>query len=315
MAIAAWDAGIDDWEDELDRPDGHPLIASALGAVVIIMVSLFAWGLTPVDVSQHAAATLIVALVLAGVVWSAAWYLTIRFASPAWLFAAGAIFIVVALAMAGLTIAGAIVATRVDVATMQRIGVDSAGLPSLPRGTRQGPITRRTMRFYREMVDQNRARNLFYSKLGIDKLTQAWALTANPALIQDCERFPRSRPELDAINNRILDMTKTYRADLATMIGDKKLLQQVLTGLDVNFSVGGARRDHQVQLVHEQLDLASKMCVILARKRWRPQGNMIGFLSTGDLAGYRALAQRWDAVLGELRGTPPPVPMPMAPGP
>jgi hypothetical protein len=312
MAIGAWDDGVDDWADELDRPDGHPLIASALGGVVIIMVSLFAWGLIPVDVSFHIPATLIFAIVLAAVVWGGAWYLTIRYAAPAWLFASGAILAVVALAMAGLTIGGSMVATRVDIATMQRIGVDSAGLPSLPRGTKTGPITRRTMVFYRAVLDEDRVRNKFYADLGIDKLTQAWALTANPALIEDCERFPRSRPQLDAINNRILTMTKDYRAELATMIRDKKLLQQVLTGLDVNFSVGGARRDQQVRLVHEQLDLAGKMCTVLARKHWRPQGSMIGFLSPGDLAEYRGLAQRWDAALGELRGTAAPSPVPMS---
>jgi hypothetical protein len=315
MAIGAWDDGVDDWEGELDRPDGHPLIATALGAVVIIMVSLFAWGLIAVDVSFHVPATLIVAIILALLVWGTAWYLTIRFAAPVWLFASGAIFAVVALAMAGLTIGGAMVATQVDIATMQRIGVDSAGLPSLPRGTRTGPITRRTMRFYREVVDEDRARNLFYSKLGIDKINQAWALTANPALLEDCERFRRSQPELDAINNRILAMSKSFRAELATMIIDKKLLKGVLTGLDVNFSVGGPRRAAQVRLVHEQLDLASKMCTILARKHWRPQGSMIGFTSTGDLGEFRGLAQRWDRVLGDLRGVPPPMPVPMPPRP
>lgn len=311
MAAGIWDDGVDDWESELDRPDGHPLIASALGAVVIIMVSLFAWGLIPVDVTFHMPATVIVAILLAATVWGGAWYLTIRYAAPAWLFASGAVFLVVALAMAGLTIGGSMIATQVDVAMMQRISVDSAGLPSLPRGTRMGPITRRAMRFYREVVDEDRARREFYAKLGIDKISQAWALTADPGLLDDCERFRRKQPELDAINNRILAMTKVYRADLATMIRDKALLRQVLTGLDLNFSVEGARRDGQVRLVHEQLDLASKMCTILARKRWRAQGNMIGFVSPADLGEYRGLAQRWDAVLGELRGTPPQEPVPM----
>jgi hypothetical protein len=99
------------------------------------------------------------------------------------------------------------------------------------------------------------------------------------------------------------------------MIGDKKLLQQVLAGIEVNFSVGGPRRDRQVQLVHEQLDLAGRMCTVLARKRWRPEGGMIAFLSTGDLSEYRGLAQRWDVVATELReaARPAPAPPPIPP--
>jgi hypothetical protein len=315
MTAGSWEDQLTDWEDDLDRPDGHPLVAMGLGVAVIIALSLVAYAAIPVDVMRYLAATLGVATLLAAAVWGACWFLTARFAAAVWQFVLGAVFWLTALVMVAFAIGGNAVSLRMDIATMQRIRLDRHGDPAVPRGSAAGPVTKRTMAFYREFLAQDHIRNVLYLKLGTDRFTQTWAVMNEPSLLTDCERFPRAAPQLAAINAKIVAAIGRFRGDVGTLVTEQALQKQVLVWVDQAFPTSGPRYDTQVAMAREQLDLAARMCGVLGRHHWRQENNGFGFTSDADYREYDALAARWDTVVRDLRanadlGNPdaPPVP-------
>ena len=301
MTAGSWEDQLTDWEDDLDRPDGHPLVALALGVAVIIALSLVAYATIPVDVMRHLAAALGVATLLAAAVWSVCWFLTLRFAAAIWQFAVGAMLWLTALVMVAFAIGGNAASLRMDIATMQRIRLDRHGEPAVPRGSAAGPVTKRTMAFYREFLAQDHIRNVLYLRLGTDRFTQTWAVTNEPSLLTDCARFPRAGAQLSAINTKIAAATGRFRADLVALIAEQALQKQVLAWVDQAFPTSGPRYDARIAMAREQLDLAAKMCGVLGRHHWRQQNNGFGFTSDADFREYGALAARWDTVARELR--------------
>ncbi|QDZ06076.1 hypothetical protein FPZ24_00155 [Sphingomonas panacisoli] len=311
MTSASWEDELTDWEDELDRPDGHPLIATALGVAVIIAVASIAYGTIAVDVRTHIYAALGIATLVAGLVWGVAWFLTVRFAAAIWQFATGAIFWLTALMMVLFALGGNAISLRQDIATMQMIRIDQTGAPAVPSGSPAGPVTKRTMAFYREFLKQDHVRNVIYLRLGIDRIGQTWAVPNQPSLLTDCDRFPRAAPQLAAINATVITAVGRFRGDLRTLIAEPALQTDVFGWVDQTFPTSGPRYQQRIAQAREQLDLAAKMCGILGRHRWKRQGDGFGFTSEADYREYGVVATRWDQLMRDMRsggtdaGTPP----------
>jgi hypothetical protein len=311
---SSWEDQLTDWEDELDRPDGHPLIALALGVAVIIAMALIAYGSIAVDVQTHLYPALGIATAIAALVWGVAWFLTVRFAAAIWQFATGAVFWLTALMMVVFAMGGNAISLRQDIATMQAIRIDRHGDPAIPRNGVAGPVTKRTMAFYREFLKQDHIRNVIYLKLGIDRIGQTWAVLNEPSLLTDCDRFPRAAPQIAAVNANVAAAVGRFRGDLRSLIAEPALQTQVFGWVDLTFPTSGQRYQAQIAQAREQLDLAAKLCGVLGRHHWQRQGDGFGFTSESDYREYGALATRWDRLMGDMRAGRVNPDTPAAPG-
>ncbi len=284
-----------DWEDELDQPWGHPILAIVLGVAAIGIIGAILCASLSVDISSHAGAALLIALVVAAIAWAIAWFVDLRRTTIGWGIGAAGAYALTALLVVGLALAAATVATSMDIQAMQRIRISAEGKPELPPGERAGPITRRGMAFLGDMLAERHKREaLMIAGLGIDRLTDASALVRAPQLLTDCDRFARAKPEIDASDRRIATAAATFRRDLAAAIRDPSLRQQAVTGFDKGFGGSVVKLQAASTLIKTQLDRAVPLCHLLARHNWRDQGPMFMFTSRGDMEAFDRLITPWN---------------------
>ena len=289
----------DDWEAALERSDGRPWLAMAAGAIAILVVTIAAMNLLPVEVAGHGAAALGAVTLLAAIIWGVAWFLTLRDATTGWKIAVGAVI----WGMALLTVAGAIawsnIAVRIDIADARRLRVDANGDPYMPPGMRPGPITRAMFDFLHDMTSEQHKRQAEFQVMGMDRLHDAWMVSNTPGILKDCGRFVRTEPEIAASDQRVEAAIRRVHVRLSEVVRDEALRAELIKAFDkgVDSNRDNMRRSSALQ--RHQLELGGALCAFLASHRWKAQGNQFMFFSQSDLAGFDSRIGAWNDAVNE----------------
>lgn len=294
----AWERELD-WENDLERPDGYPLAAMLLGGAFLLVVAIAVLGFSGFDVTAHALPAIAVAIVLAAATWGVAWWLTLRRTAIGWRIGNGVVFAGVAIGAVVIAIGMAAVSVGVDAGMMRMIRINAAGEPELPPGARPGPITRAGMDFLRDMFGEARRRQAAMVALGMDRLADAAADTADPALLRDCGRFARSRGEVDASDHRIAATAQRFRDRITQAVAQPKLRDALVKDFDHGFDTSASDRVEQTRLQHEQFDQAGLLCTFLATHRWQPAGTRFMFSDQASLSGFDRVIGPWNSLVIE----------------
>ena len=199
MVSSSWREEIsDDWEAALERPDGRPWLAMATGTIAVLVVTIVALNLVPVEVAAHGAAALGAVTLVAALVWGVAWFLTLRDATTGWQIGVGAVIWGMALLTVAAAIAWSNIAVRLDIADARRLRVDANGDPYMPPGMHPGPIARTMFDFLHDMTSEQHKRRAEFQVMGMDRLHDAWMVSNTPGILKDCGRFARIEPEIAA---------------------------------------------------------------------------------------------------------------------
>ena len=304
MTFTSWDGdGLEDWERDLTRPDGFPLVAMVLGSVIIILVAMAALSYLPIDVVGHVAGALGVAMLVAAVVFGAAFLLTLRHATLGWKVVAGGVFASVALMCVVVELAIDAAGTQADARAVRLIRINGYGQPELPTGVKGGPITAASMDFMREAIAERHRREDFSRGLGLDRLANASAILREPGLVRDCGRFDRSAPKIDDMDRAFLDKAQAFRTRLSGIVKDARMRDALLKGFDESMGSSAATLRETNQLTHRLFDQAGPLCTLLSARRWKPMANMFMFSSQADLAAFDRLITPWNALIREVQDT------------
>lgn len=306
MTSIGWDDdglgdGLEDWERDLTRPDGFPLVATLAGSGAIILVAVLAFNFLTIDVIGHVAAVLGVAILVAAFVFAGTWLLTLRHATLGWNVIAGGAFAGVALMCVVVVLAIDAAGTQADARTVRLIRIDGRGDPVLPPGVKGGPITAASMDFLRQAIAERHRREDMARHLGLDRLANASAILNEPDLVRDCGRFARNAPRIDEMDRSLLAMAHSYRARLGAIVKDPGMREALLKGFDDSVGSGNAVMRDTNRLTHKLFDQAGPLCTLLSARRWKPMGSMFMFTSAGDLAGFNRLITPWNELIHDLQ--------------
>ncbi|MDB5680135.1 hypothetical protein [Sphingomonas bacterium] len=306
MTSRAWDDdglddGLEDWERDLTRPDGFPLVATLAGSVAIILAAFFAFNFLTIDVIGHVAAVLGVAILVAAVVFAGTWLLTLRHATLGWNVIAGGAFAGIALMCVVVVLAIDAAGTQADARTVRLIKINAQGEPALPPGVKGGPITAAAMDFLRQALVERHSRENFTRGLGLDRLANASAILREPDLVRDCGRFARSAPRIDEMDRALLAKAQAFRARLGAIVKDAGMREALLKGFDDSVGSGSADMRDTNRLTHNLFDQAGPLCTLLSARRWKPMGSMFMFTSAGDLAAFNRSITPWNELIRDLQ--------------
>lgn len=293
--------GLEDWERDLTRPDGFPLVALLAGSGTIVLVAILAFTFLTIDVVGHVAAVLGVAMLVAALVFGGAWLLTLRHATIGWNVVAGSAFAGVALMTVVVALAIDAAGTQADARTVRLIRINEQGEPALPPGVKGGPITAATMDYLRQAMAERHRREDMTRQLGLDRLANADAIAREPDLVRDCGRFARSAPQIDAMDRSSLAKAQAFRARLSGIFKDPRMREDFLKGFDASMGSSTADLRETNQLTHRLFDQAGPLCTLLAARHWKPMGNMFMFTSQADLNSFDRLIASWNGLIGEIQ--------------
>jgi len=302
MTSTAWDGGgLEDWEHDLTRPDGFPLVAALAGSGVIVLIAMAVFTFVDVDVVSHVATVLGGAMLVAAVVFGAAWVLTLRHATIGWNVVAGGIMAGVALMAVVVALVIAAAATQADARTVRLIRIDARGEPVLPPGVKGGPITAASIDFLRQAIAERRRREDMTRALGLDRLANAGAIQREPELVRDCGRFARSAPRIDEMDRTFLAKAQAFRTRLGGIVKDAGMRDALLKGFDDSMGSSAADMRETNGLTHQLFDQAGPLCTLLSARRWKPMGSLFMFSSRTDLTAFDRLITRWNALVREVQ--------------
>ncbi|HEX7695265.1 MAG TPA: hypothetical protein VF409_12290 [Sphingomonas sp.] len=300
MVSSSWREEIsDDWEAALERPDGRPWLAMATGTIAVLVVTIVALNLVPVEVAAHGAAALGAVTLVAALVWGVAWFLTLRDATTGWQIGVGAVIWGMALLTVAAAIAWSNIAVRLDIADARRLRVDANGDPYMPPGMHPGPIARTMFDFLHDMTSEQHKRRAEFQVMGMDRLHDAWMVSNTPGILKDCGRFARIEPEIAASDRRIEAAIQRVHVRLGEIVRDEALRAELVKGFDKGVDGNRDNMRRASALERHQLDLGGALCAFLASHRWKAQGNQFMFFSRGDLAGFDKRITDWNDAVKE----------------
>lgn len=295
MLSSTWrDDGLDEWEAAIERPDGHPWVAMLVGGGAVLLISIIAMGLSPIDISTHSAGALVAATLLAALVWGGAWFLTLHHATTGWNIGVAAVLWGMALLMVAGAIAADKIAMRMDAANVRRIRIDENGDPRLPTGMAAGPITRTMFDFLHDMTSERHKREATFQVMGMDRLHNAYLVSNTPAMLKDCGRFVRVEPQIDDSDRRVAAAISRVHARLGVIVKDEAMRRELIKGFDkgLNTNLGNMRRSSALQ--RQQLEIGGRLCTFLATHRWKAQGSQFMFYNQGDVGTFDKTIADWN---------------------
>ena len=272
-----------DWEAGLSARDGYPVFALIL-IFVLIAVTAVAIGRidTTMGMAYVAGATLGPALLF----WGIAYAVTIRHARRAWQVGSFAGVMLVALLYCTAVMGTASAAAKRDLAMLADIRFDAEGIAILPANADRGPASRVFIGHFAALNTLLRERRQRLEKSGLGSIVDPQALSVNPALLRDCARFSRARPENDAATAQVAALIAALPGKLERAGIEPILRTQLLTGMtrgatgsQLKIRAAGARID-------AMLEEAEALCTILARHRWTPRARAFVFTSIADMQEY-----------------------------
>lgn len=304
MAATAWDDdgdGLEEWERDLTRPDGFPLVATLAGSGAIILIAILVFNVVTFDVTGHIAAVLGGAMLVAALVFAGTWFLTLRHATLGWNVLAGGAMAGVALMSVVVVLAIDAAGTQADARTVRLIRINGQGEPVLPPGVKGGPITAATMDFIRQAMTERHSREAVARDLGLDRLANASAVVREPDLLRDCGRFARSAPKIDEMDQAFMARTQAFRTRLGGIVKDPGMRDSFLKGFDDSLGSGVADMRDANRVTHSLFDQAGPLCTLLAARHWKPMGSMFMFTSPADLAAFNRRIATWNGLIGEAQ--------------
>jgi len=297
MASEQDNAAFEAWAAEQDKPDGHPIVATIVGAVAILM---------GVGGNPRPPAAGDLPTILGGVtgvtllVWGIAFAITIRRASLGWKIGSFAILWVLCL-LATLGSIGRRVdqATRKDMAGITEIRIDKNNKLVLPESANRGPISQIMLTFFRSINEEAEARDRALLALGIDRIADARAIASDPKLLRNCGRFAAARPLVEGTRTRFQRHVAKLTNDINAGDFDANVKGGILEGLNTK---GLERKlDLGTGLSLEQLDEAVSLCTVLAKRHWQLNGGSFVFSSNADMESYNKHVVRWNALLSQAQ--------------
>lgn len=300
MVSSTWrDEGLDEWEAALERPDGRPWVAMLVGAGAILVISIIAMNLSPVEISTHGAAALAAATLLAALVWGGAWFLTLRDATMGWKIGVAAVLWGMALLMVAGAIAVDKIAMRMDAANVRRIRIDGNGDPRLPAGMAAGPITRTMFDFLHDMTSERHKREATFQVMGMDRLHDANLVSNTPAMLKDCGRFVRVEPQIDESDRRVTASIRRVHDRLGVIVKDEAMRSEMIKAFDkgLNTNLDNMRRSSALQ--RQQLEIGGKLCTFLATHHWKAQGSQFMFYNQADVGTFDKTITAWNDAVRE----------------
>jgi hypothetical protein len=304
MAATAWDddgSPLEDWERDLTRPDGFPLVATLAGSGAVILIAILVFNFLTIDVVGHVAAVLGVAMLVVALVFAAAWFLTLRHATIGWNVIAGGVMAGVALMSVVVVIAIDAAGTQADARTVRLIRINEQGEPVLPPGVKGGPITAATMDFFRQAIAERHKREDMARGLGLDRLANASAIEREPDLVRDCGRFARNAPRIDEMDRSFMARIAAFRTRLSGIVKDPRMRDSLLKGFDDSLGSGSGDMHDTNRVTHSLFDQAGPLCTLLAARHWKPMGNMFMFTSRSDLAAFDRQISAWNDLIREAQ--------------
>jgi hypothetical protein len=305
------DDEMEDWERELNRPDGYPIIATGICLLVIFAIAV-TQGLS--ERSLTLGTGMLVATGSALVLWIIAWFVTIRHTTLGWKLGSLAIIWLCAMLASVWAVRSANTALHYDATMLDEVAW-RGGMAVLPEHPDRGLLSRAAIKLVDALNAEAKKENALRGSLQAEALGNVDALERQPSLLADCDRFPRAKSAVAAGRQRALDAFKSFRADVDASAIQPAFKQSFMK--DVDRALAGIRDGLATVpgLVNEQLDLTGQACTILARHHWRAQApsimmngrrfeigaKNIAFTDTGDMQAYNAIARRSQKVSEEMR--------------
>jgi hypothetical protein len=290
-------AAFEAWAAEQDQPDGHPIIATIIGVVVIFI----GVGGNPRPPAAGDLAALFGGVTgVALLVWGVAFAITIRHASTGWKIGSFAILWVLCLLATSLSIRRAgVEAFRHDVAALTEVKITTDGKLVLPKDGGPGSFSHISMTYLKAMSDESAARDKALIALGFDRIADVRAIVREPALLRDCDRFSRARPIIDGASARMQGHSDKLMRDLDASDIPASIKVEMLRGIEAEMA--GRTIAESNTLSRELLEEGGALCSVLARRHWRAQGRSFAFTNTTDLNSYNAHIVRWNDLSGRAR--------------
>ncbi len=291
------DDEMDEWAYELTRKDSFPLAATAVGAVVVLIVAILIN--TQVSHRDLFATPLGVGTLVALVVWGIAFLVTIRHAVVGWKIGSFLILLVTGLVAGVIGIGTAIGAMQSDLRALSEISLDPQGGVVLPPGGARGPISKLSFAYFKQVSDDARAHTAALRALGYDDLARPDTVLRNHDLLAHCDKRATVVPMIEAYYTRREAAVRKYRADLQHLDINDNFRKGLATGMDEVQREHGDMLRRAATNEEAQIGELTTLCQILARRRWHEQFGQFGFTNAGDLAEYRAHSQRANELTDE----------------
>jgi hypothetical protein len=275
---------------ERQEPEGHPVIATAICALLLIIGSANSPAHSGPPAGEGLAGLLGYVFgsgVFAAILWAIAQAITIKRASRAWQ-VGSLIFLVVIGLICGLARLGGIGADRRadarDTTHQLRQILDSGTIPDrIEAGN--GPMSRITATLANHVLADQRAFNHDVDASGYAQIVGLVGLTRTSPVLRRCS-------ELGALAARARALSSdSFEAALASarQVGDAAVAAGEMTPADENSYFDGAQDARasfaqQWSLNAEIMDEAEAVCTLLATRPWVASGGRVLFTHQGDAA-------------------------------
>jgi hypothetical protein len=295
------DAPSDDiWEYEEDEgPSGHPLIATIIG-VVVILFSIQGYETPPGSGAEALGYMFGRTVGGAALIWTIAYFATVRHAGLGWKIGSFLIFLVVSSFATLMVMGQGNLAIRKDLSAFAEMKFGEGGNVTMPADAKdRGPVTQLFVEYLAGMTADSKAMEARLTALGFAKLSNPEALHADPKILSDCGKLAEGKI---AVAESVAS-GKARIAGLGPKIDALDVPQQMRTGLHEGMAKanGAALLDRQHQLLDDMIGEQGVICTVLARRHWQPSGGQFLFTSRADLAAFQAHTARVAALSGEAQ--------------
>ncbi|MEG3148831.1 hypothetical protein U1769_02945 [Sphingomonas sp. ZT3P38] len=302
-----------EWEQKLTRPDGYPMMATGIAVLVVLALAV---SQAQSERSLSFTTGLLVASGAAIILWAIAYLVTLRHSTAVWRVGSFAIIWIVALLASVWSVRSANAALAYDLTMLAEVETGADGILVLPEHPDRGVLSRATIRFAKAANIENRNRARLLNGLGIDAIGNAGALSRNPDLVNDCDRFVRARPTFASHNARIAAIITQFRADVMASAVQPTFKRGFIQDFDQRFAAAASDQAAGSAIVAKRLGLASEICTILARRHWKVQertivfngrvlklagDKVLRFTDNADLKAYEAMRARWTELNEQAR--------------
>jgi hypothetical protein len=289
-----------DWDALADR--GHPVLATAIGAAVLLIVTLT--GRYAAGWQDGTAYRLGYAAGGALAIWLVAYLVTLRKARPLWKLASFVTLFAVALAAGTLRLRppDAAMPLRADTRDTARQLEQVLARPDQPPDRVEpgrGPISQMSAAILNGALADRRAFEAEAEAAGLNQVIGASAITRSSAVLDRCEALGALAARAHHYGGR----WQVHHGD-ARRIGEAAVRENRLPARFLDDFLTGAASDsgnyvRTWALTADSIHAAIPLCRILARRRWTLEGQRLTFDNDGDLSDYNRHLARLQRVNAE----------------
>jgi hypothetical protein len=299
VGAAAPEEAVWHYDEAEDRPRGHPLIATIIGTVLILL-SINGQEKPPADAAETIGYLLGRAVGGALLIWVLAYFITIRRAGLGWKIGSFLIFLLASSIAALAVIGQSNIALREDLrglANMKLLDNGEVALADDPG--KRGPVMKLMSDYLADMSAEGKAMDARLDALGFSTLADPVALHRNPKILSDCGKLAQGK----AI---VAESARNGRARIAALgpqIDALDVPENMRSGLRAGLNQANATSllGRQEALLTSLVDEQGAICTVLARRRWQPSKGQFLFTSQADLDAFQAHGARVDALVAQIQ--------------